>query len=341
MSSPQKRSLRRMLVKRSINVVITIFGIMTLNFALIHLMPGDPILNMVPRDPKLDPAVKESLIDKFNLDAGLGERYVTYLWKTITLDWGTSYMMSSRSVWDIISYDMRWTILLIGTSTIFTLIIGMAIGAMAAYRRGGSFDIVSTGTGLFFYGMPIFWFAMLLQEGFSTQLFGMNWWPQLPGGDYYDIVKYGPVFKWELPLILSVIEHLILPSITLAIASFAGVALVMRSSLVDVMTDDYILTAKAKGLTDYQILRRHALPNGMPPMVALIAMSVAFIIGGAYQIEYVFNYPGIGYRTITAIWNLDFPILQFVVVVGGVAVVVANFIADLVLIYIDPRIKLI
>jgi peptide/nickel transport system permease protein len=340
MTSGQKRSLRKMLVKRSINVVITIIGIMTLNFALIHLMPGDPILNMVPRDPKLDPAVKESLIDKFNLDAGLLERYVTYMWKTMTLDWGTSYS-TMRPVWDVISYDMRWTILLIGTATFFTLIIGMAIGAMAAYRRGGAFDLASTGTGLFFYGMPIFWFAMLLQEAFSSQMFDMNWWPQLPGGSYYDIVEYGPVFEWKLPLVLSVLEHLILPSITLAIASFAGVALVMRSSLVDVMTDDYILTAKAKGLTDYQILRRHALPNGMPPMVALIAMSVAFIIGGAYQIEYVFNYPGIGYRTINAIWELDFPILQFVVVVGGVAVVIANFVADLVLIYIDPRIKLI
>ncbi len=339
MTASGKRSLRRMLVKRSINVVITIFGIMTLNFALIHFMPGDPILNMVPRDPKLDPAVKESLIEKFNLDAGLFERFVTYLWNTMTLDWGTSYM-TSRPVWDVISYDMCWTILLIGTATFFTLIIGMLIGAMAAYRRGGAFDLMSTGTGLFFYGMPVFWFAMLLQEAFSSQLFGMNWWPQLPGSDYYD-PALGPVFKWELEHILSVLEHLILPSAALAIASFAGVALVMRSSLVDVMTDDYILTARAKGLTDYQILRRHALPNGMPPMVALIAMSVAFIIGGAYQIEIVFDYPGIGYRTINAIWELDFPILQFVVVVGGVAVVVANFIADLVLIYIDPRIKLV
>jgi len=114
----------------------------------------------------------------------------------------------------------------------------------------------------------------------------------------------------------------------------------MRSSLIDVMTDDYILTARAKGLTDYQVLRRHALPNGMPPMVALIAMDIAFILGGAYQVEVIFNYPGIGYRTIDAIYNLDFPILQFIVVIGGVAVVIANFLADLVLIYIDPRIRI-
>jgi peptide/nickel transport system permease protein len=106
------------------------------------------------------------------------------------------------------------------------------------------------------------------------------------------------------------------------------------------MTDDYILTARAKGLTDYQVLRRHALPNGMPPMIALIAMDVAFIIGGAYQVEVIFNYPGIGYRTIKSIQDLDFPILQFIVVVGGVAVVLANFISDMILIYIDPRIRM-
>jgi peptide/nickel transport system permease protein len=135
-------------------------------------------------------------------------------------------------------------------------------------------------------------------------------------------------------------EHLILPAMTLAIGSLAGVAIVMRSSLLDVMSEDFILTARAKGLTDFQVLRFHAIPNGMPPMVALIALSLAFVIGGAYQIEYVFDYPGIGFRTLYAIWELDFPVLQFIVVVGGVAVVIANFVADIILIFIDPRIKI-
>ena len=142
-----------------------------------------------------------------------------------------------------------------------------------------------------------------------------------------------------MPMVLSVLKYLILPSITLALGSYAGVSMVMRSSLIDTMTDDYILTARAKGLTDYQVLRRHALSNGMPPMIALIAMDIAFVIGGAYQVEIIFNYPGIGYETMKAVWDLDFPILQFIVVIGGVAVVVANFLADMILLYIDPRIK--
>jgi len=335
-----RHSFRRMLMKRSINVVITIFGIMTLNFLMIHAMPGDPILNMVPRDPKLDPSYKELLVDKFDLNSSLPERYVTYIWNTIRLDWGYSYLQSHRTVVDIIFTDMKWTVLLIGTSTIFTLIFGMAIGAYGAYRRGGAFDMSSTAISLFFYGMPIFWFAIMLQIIFNSYPLGMDWWPQLPAGGYFDTTNLGSEFRWELDVVLSVLKYLILPSMTLSIASLAGVALVMRSSLLDVMTEDYIMTAKAKGLTDLQVLRWHAIPNGMPPMIALIALSLAFVIGGAYQIEYVFNYPGIGKRTLEAIWMLDFPILQFVVVIGGVAVVLANFAADLILLYVDPRIKI-
>lgn len=335
-----KPSFRKMILRRSINVVITIFGIMVLNFLLVHAMPGDPILNMVPRDPKLDPAYKEALIDKFHLNDSLPERFVMYLWNTLTLDWGTSYMQDHRDVVDIVATDMKWTLLLIGTSTIFTLILGMLIGAYGAYRRGGAFDMSSTAISLFFYGMPIFWFAIVLQMLFNSYPLGMDWWPQLPTGNYFDTKNLGTDFKWEWDIILSVLKHLILPSLTLTIGSLAGVALVMRSSLLDVMSEDYILTAKAKGLTDFQVLRRHAMPNGMPPMIALIALSLAFVIGGAYQIEFIFSYPGIGYTTLNAIWELDFPVLQFIVVIGGVAVVVANFLADLVLMYIDPRIKI-
>jgi peptide/nickel transport system permease protein len=334
------RSFRRIIGRRLINVVITILGIMTLNFVLIHFMPGDPILNMVPRDPKFDQNLKWELVDNFHLNESVFEQYVIYMRNAITGEWGKSYMQNQREVLDIIMVDLRWTMLLVGASTVFTIMIGMAIGAYAAYRRGGAFDLSSTAMSLFFYGMPIFWFAILLQLLFTSTPLGIDWWPQFPASGYFDTDAHGSEFKWELPIILSVIEHLIVPSITLALGTLAGISLVMRSSLIDVMTEDYITTARAKGLTDYQVLRRHAMPNGMPPMVALIAMDVAFIIGGAYQVEVIFSYKGIGYRTIEAIESLDFPILQFIVVIGGIAVVIANFLADLLLLYLDPRIKI-
>jgi peptide/nickel transport system permease protein len=334
-----RRSFRWVIAKRMINVVITVFGIMTLNFVLIHAMPGDPISNIIPKDPKFPASLRWELVDKFHLNDSLPVQYVTYMKNTLTLDWGTSYKLN-RPVIRVITTDMEWTLLLVGVATVITIGLGMAIGAYSAYRRRGAFDVTATGVSLFLYGMPTFWFALLLQILFTTHPLGMQWTPQLPPSGYWDVDRYGGEFHMTLPMLLSVMRYLILPATTLAIGSLAGVSLIMRSSLIDVMTEDFILTARAKGLTDYQVLRHHALPVGMPPMIALIAMDIAFIIGGAYQVEYIFNYPGIGYRTIQSINNLDFPILQFIVVIGGVAVVLANFISDIVLMYTDPRIRI-
>lgn len=332
------RSFRRYVGKRLVNVALTIIGIMILNFLLIHLMPGDPSTQMIPRDPKFDASLRWQLVDKFHLNDTLASQLGWYMYNTVTGNWGTSYI-TRRPVFDIIMNDLRWTMLLVGISTLLTIMLGIGIGAYSAYRRGGPFDAGATSITLFFYGMPIFWLAIVLQLLFTTHPLAMHWWPQLPSGSYYDTDKYGNQLSLSLPLILSIGKYLILPSVTLAIGSVAGISLIMRGSLIDAMTEDYITTARAKGLSHYQVLRYHALPNGMPPMIALIAMEIAFVIGGAYQVEVVYNYPGIGYETMHAIWNLDFPILQFIVVIGGVAVVIANFLADMLLLYVDPRIK--
>jgi peptide/nickel transport system permease protein len=328
-----------MFIRRTINVIITIFGVLTLNFFLIHGMPGDPIDNMIPKDPKFDVSLKWKLAEEFHLNDSIFAQYGWYLYNTMTLHWGDSYMQK-KPVVNIIARDMRWTMLLVGMSTVLTIILGMGIGAYAAYRRGGAFDVGSTSVTLFFYGMPIFWFAILLQMTFTTHPLGMNWWPQFPPGGYWNTNQFGSTFHFDPAQIMSIAYYLALPTITLAIGSLAGVSLLMRGSLIDVMTDDFILTARAKGLTDGNILRRHAIPNGLPPMITMIAMDVAFVLGGAYQVEVIFNYPGIGWETIKAINDLDFPILQFIVVIGGVAVVLANFVADLILYFVDPRIKI-
>ena len=335
-----KKSFRGIFARRVLNVVITMFGILSLNFALIHAMPGDPINNMVPKDPKFDDSIKWDLVDRFHLNDSLPQQYVYYVYNTVTLDWGVSYMAPERKVLDIILGDLRWTLLLVGVSTAFTIVIGILVGAYSAYKRGGAFDVGATSFSLFFYGMPVFWFALLLQLLFTSHPLGMVWWPQFPPGGYFDTDAYGGEFTWSLPVVLSVMKYMFLPAVTLTLAMLATVSLVMRSSLIDVMTDDFIMTARAKGLSNSQILTRHAMPNGMPPMIALIAMEVAFVIGGAYQVEVIFKYPGIGWRTIKAIGDLDFPILQYIVVIGGVAVVIANFLADIVLLYVDPRIRM-
>src|SRR2546421_3045178 len=191
--------------------------------------------------------------------------------------------------------------------------------------------------------MPIFWLGIVLQVAFSRSSFlkgYFSWWPVLPSGGYLDDPPFPQQWAWDWAHIASVSTHLLLPALTLSLGTLAGISLIMRSSLIDVMTEDFVLTAKAKGLSDRQVLRRHIFPNGLPPMVSLIALDIAFIFGGAYQVEWVFNYKGIGWRTIEAIGHLDFPTLQFIIVIGGVAIVLANLFSRFILLWLDPRIKI-
>jgi len=339
--------IRRVVVRRLRNVVITILGMMTLNFFLIQGV-GDPISLLTPRDPKVPCDIRIANGIRFGLYApgstcenpiayDVFTRYTLYLKNTFTGDWGRSYYWQ-EPVADLILRDLVWTLLLVAMGTVLYIVLGIVIGTVSAARRGKAFDLVATGFSLFFYGMPVFWLALLLQLGFAEKQFGLNWWPTFPAvGEYDD--RLGP-FNWRIDQLVSVLQHLALPSLTLALGFLAGVSLVMRNSLIDVMTEDYVVTARAKGLPERLILRHHVLPNGMPPMVTLIALDMAFVFGGVYQIEYVFSYEGIGWRTIAAIANADFPVLQFVVLLGGIAVIIGNFVADLVLLKIDPRIKI-
>jgi len=328
----------KVMVRKGINALITIFGIICLNYALLRLMPGDPALSLTPRDPKYQ-GLAEYNRQLFGFDKPPWEQFVIYLQRTVTLDWGISYRLG-LPVFDVLMRDLGWTLLLVGTSTVATIIIGMIIGSIAAQKRGKPFDILSTATGIFLYGMPIFWLGYLLLAVFEKgSIVGhyFTWWPALPSQGYYDDML-GP-WSWDGAHLTSAAQHLFLPALTLTLGTLAGISLVMRSSLIDVMTEDFVTTAKAKGLSDSQVLRRHILPSGLPPMVALIALDIAFVIGGAYQVEVVFNYYGIGWETIQAIDNLDFPLLQFIVVVGGVAIVLANLVSDFILLLLDPRIK--
>jgi peptide/nickel transport system permease protein len=322
-----------------VNAAITIFGIICLNFVLIRLMPGSADLAIVPREAKYQ-GFREYQIAKFGLDKPLLEQFVIYLQRLLTFDWGLSYF-HKKPVIEILAVDLSWTLLLVGTATIITILLGMLIGAYAAVRRGKPFDYLSTGIGIFFYGMPIFWLGLVLLATFRRRsvLTGwFSWWPVLPQQGYFDdrLIPW----QWDWPHVYDAGLHLILPAATLALGTIAGISLVMRSALIDLMTEDFVTTARAKGLTEGAVLRRHILPNGLPPMVSLIALYIAFILGGAFQVEYVFNYKGIGYRTIEAIGNLDFPLLQFIIVIGGAAVVLANLISDFVLLLLDPRIKI-
>ncbi|HYS73496.1 MAG TPA: ABC transporter permease [Thermoplasmata archaeon] len=329
--------------RRTVNAFTTIFGIICLNYVLVRLMPGDPILSQCPHNPQFAASCQYDYTF-FGLDLPPWQQFLIYLQKLFTLDWGVSYT-THRPVASVLIGALGWTLVLVGTSTIITILIGMAVGSYAALRRGKPFDFFSTGIGIFLYGMPIFWLGLVLQFSFikNSGFTGwFSWWPVLPPHNYYEFndPNLSIAWAWDWPHISSALAHLILPAATLSLGTLAGISLVMRSSLIDVMTEDFVLTARAKGLNERQVLRRHIFPSGLPPMVSLIALDLAFILGGAYQVEVVFDYYGIGWWTINAINTQDLPVLQFIIVIGGVAVVLANLISDFVLLWLDPRIKI-
>lgn len=325
-------SFRVVLAKRIFNAFITILLIMLVNFLLFRVMPGDPALLYVPRVPSSNSmAIYERYVDLMGLDQPLHVQLYKYFVTTFTGDWGTSFYWEAP-VTEVLSNAIIWTILLLGLSSVITFAFGIWLGKVAAKRRGKSADLAITGFGLFFYGMPIFWFGIVLMVMFCAA------WPILPPAGY--ITSGVQPFPLTPDKVWDILKHMILPVATLSVGSLAGIILIQRNSLVDVMTEEYIVTAYAKGLSEKEVMKRHATPNARLPVVTTIAMDVAFILGGAFQIEVVFSYRGIGMATVDAIWNYDYPVLQFIFFIGGVGVVVANLIADLVLVWLDPRVSI-
>ena len=199
----------RVAIRRSVNAAITIFGIICLNYVLIRLMPGDPNLSLAPRNRQFIGLVEYNR-QLFGLDKSPLDQFLIYLRNTVTLDWGYSYFYK-QPVADLLFRDFGWTLLLVGTSTVFTIIIGMVVGSYAAAKRGKPFDLASTGLGIFFYGMPIFWLGIVLQAAFArtsplSQYF--SWWPVLPSQGYIDPPPFPQIWSWDLLHIGSVIIHL-------------------------------------------------------------------------------------------------------------------------------------
>jgi len=324
-------SMRNTLLKRVFNAFITIMLIMALNFALFRVMPGDPALLMTNRTPHTSDAAYWRNVEIMHLNDSRLEQFIDYYSSTFQGNWGVSYEWE-MPVFSVMGDAIFWTVLLVGTSSILTFMSGIALGKLAARRRGKATDISITGFGLFFYGMPIFWFAIVLVVVF------VGWLHWFPAGGYMSIGRN--LHPFTLDTMGDILWHMILPVTALTVGSIAGISLIMRNSLIDVLTEDYIVTAYAKGLSEKQVMKRHAGPNARLPIVTTIAMDTAFILGGVFQIEVVFGYQGIGWYTMQAIWKEDYPMLQFIFFIGGAAVVIANLIADVVLVYLDPRVNI-
>lgn len=321
----------RILARKVLNSFVTFLLVMVISFILFRMMPGDPVNMVVPNDPRIPGEYKEQLIEEFGLNKSMPEQFIAYVKSVLTLDFGNSFEYRTTPAMEYVVDYLRWTLVLVGLSSLLMIVFGMLIGMYAAWKRGGLFDTGSFGFSLFFYAMPTFWFAMMLIVMFAVSF------PVFPAFGALDL---GESFEWSFPRILDMLNHLILPTTCLTLVSVAGFSVIMRGALTDALTEDFIITAKAKGLSDQKILRKHALPNAMLPMVALIAIHVGFIVAGAYQTELVFDYPGIGWASIHAVYNQDWPVLQASFFIVAVCVILANLVADILLVYLDPRVKM-
>lgn len=301
------------------------------NFFLFRVLPGDPVRTLA-RNRLVSEKQMDELTKTLGLDQPLPQQFLTYLQNTFTGELGLSFKYRVP-VAELIA-DRFWpTLLLVGTGTLLATTIGLWMGIRSAWNRGSRFDKASTGTSLTLYAMPEWWFGLLLMSVFAV---GIGPIPGIfPTGG---MVSPG-VDPTSLEGVLDIAWHLTLPVITLTAAYLAEYSLIMRSSLLDEMGEDYLTTARAKGLRDVAVRDKHAVPNALLPATTLIALNLGFVVAGAITIETVFSIPGLGLLTTEALEVPDFPLLQGTFLFFSAAVIVANLVANLLYAILDPRVR--
>jgi len=318
---------RRYFLKKIANAVLTIVLVASFNFALFRILPGDPARLLLPKG-KQPPEAVEKQRKAFNLDKPLWQQFIYYWGDTLQGEFGTSFS-EKRPVSEVVAERIWPTVLLVGVGTIFATLIGMISGVFAGWRRNGTFDVVTTNLGMVFYSMPTFWFGLLMIMLFATEL---QWFPtgrmEEPGADLQG---------WDQ--IVSLVKHLFLPAFTFAISYVGEYHIIMRSSITGVMTEDFTLTARAKGLSDNKVLWKHVMPNALLPTVTIVMMNIGFVMSGAILSETVFNWPGLGLLAYESMEKRDYPVMQAVFLIASIAVILANLIADIMYYYLDPRVE--
>jgi peptide/nickel transport system permease protein len=321
----------RFLTRRLATAAVTIGMIVLLNFVLFRMMPGSPERILLGRIPGVPAEVVEATRARWGLDKPLfPDQFVSYVTSTARGDLGFSYSERGRTVGDVLLQHLGPTLLLFGLGELIAIILGLALGAYTGWRRGGLIDHIGNGISLVLYATPYFLLGMALLLLFAT---GLGWFPTFgmvdAGRDYANIFE-------EL---IDIGRHLVLPLATVSLGLVGQYAILMRSSVIETMTEDYVTTAHAKGLTDGRVLRSHALPNALLPTVSLVAINLGYVVAGAITVEIVFNWPGLGTLTVDALEARDYPLLQGIFLLLSVGIVFANLAADLIYGLLDPRVR--
>jgi ABC-type dipeptide/oligopeptide/nickel transport system permease component len=311
-------------IKRTFFAFVTIFVAITLNFFLFRVIPGDAVSNLA-RVPHATPQLRQALEREFGLDKPKWEQYLIYLKQLAHGNMGVSFA-NQEPVWSNLKTDLANTLPMVTLGTVMAIVIGLITGILSAWRRKTKLDHVSTNVAIAFYAFPTQWLALVL----LIYLSGF-----LPSHGMTNDFLLNPT-PWQH--IKDVTVHMVLPALTLALTLYGQYTLVVRSSMLETLGEDYVLTARAKGFPQRTVVVRHAFRNAMLPTTTLIALSLGYIVAGAILIETVFSWPGIGSAVYQAVTQRDYPMLQGAFLVLTVSVVAANFVADLLYFKLDPRI---
>jgi peptide/nickel transport system permease protein len=314
-------------VKRTVFAITTVFFALTLNFVLFRAAPGDATSSL-RGCRNCTPEFRDALYAELGLDKSKLEQYWIYLQDLAHGDLGLSFV-SRQPVWDELRDPILNTLPMVALGYLFSIVFGILVGVIAAWRRGTFADWGGLLSALVFYSLPTQWLGLMLLILFSGVL---------PSSGISDpFIEFTDPSTWEV--ILDRLEHMILPSLTLGLVLYGEYALIVRSSMLETLGEDYILTARAKGLANWAIVWKHAFRNALLPIVTLIALTLGYVVAGAILVEAVFSYPGIGLVTYDAIFARDYPVLQGAFLILTLSVVIANYIADLLYFRLDPRIS--
>ena len=321
----------RYLLKRLLQAIPLVLGIVTITFVMMRLAPGDPMdIYLEPqRQRQVDPEVIELLRKRYGLDQPIHVQYVTWVTNFARGDFGESFRHRrpvNRLLAEAIPYTLQLTVL----ALLFDALIGIALGIIAAVKQYSLLDKTVTLGSLIIYAMPGFWLALMLVMVFSVNL---GWFPtsQTRSMDYEFLSFWGKVGDrlW----------HLVLPVFVLGIASAASTARYMRNRLLEVLNEEYVLSARARGFKERVVILKHALRNALIPIITIYGMSLPFLLGGATIIETIFAWPGMGRLAVQAVGGRDYPLIMAVTTISAVLTVLGNLLADITYAAVDPRVS--
>jgi peptide/nickel transport system permease protein len=315
--------------RRLAQAAVIVAFVAAITFALIHLAPGDPF-SAVMDNPNVSESVRETLRTQYGFDRPLPEQFVRYLGRLAHGDLGWSFS-HDRTVLEVLGSALPNTLLLMGVALVGSFALGIFVALVQVARRGTATDHTLSGITLLLFSMPDFWLAILALLAFTY------WLPIFPVGGAVDPVMHEYMsFGSRL---VDRLRHLILPALTLTVLAAGAVARYQRAALLDVLPADYIRTARLKGLTEREILRRHALRNALLPIISLVGLSFPALLTGAFFVEKIFAWPGMGLAVMNAIGTRDYPLVVGGVIIGSIMVTLGSLFADVLYAWADPRLR--